>query len=106
VTQRVVLSRRGNARSRVHLSLSNTYNLYESGPERTFEESGSMDFCDLGCKFAAFPKSEAIDGSGSCRTFIALYCKKKKRLVHKNLPCAQRQDAGSGRNRRGRRQKP
>jgi hypothetical protein len=60
-----------------------------------------MNFCDLGCKFAALPKSEAIDGSGSCRTFIALYCKKKKSLVHKNLPCAQKQDAGSRKKGRG-----
>ena len=63
----------------------------------------TMNFCDLGCKFATFPKSEAIDGSGSCRTFIALYCKKKKNLVHKNLPCAQKQDAGDHKKTRVRR---
>jgi hypothetical protein len=55
-----------------------------------------MDFCDLDCKFASFPKSEAVDGSRSCRTFIALYCRKKKSLVHKNLPCGDKQD-GRGR---------
>jgi hypothetical protein len=38
-----------------------------------------MLFCDLECKYAKFPKSG--------RTFVALYCKKKKTLVHKNLPC-------------------
>ena len=46
-----------------------------------------MDFCDLDCKYASFPKTGSVDGSGSCRTFIALYCKKRKSLVHKNLPC-------------------
>jgi len=46
-----------------------------------------MDFCDLSCKYASFPTAEAVDGSGSCRTFIALYCMKKISLVHKNLPC-------------------
>lgn len=47
-----------------------------------------MDFCDLGCKYASFPDSASVDGSRSCRTFIALYCAKRKSLVHKNLPCA------------------
>ena len=50
-----------------------------------------MDFCDLNCKCASFPASETVDGSRSCRTFIALYCKKKKGLVHKNLPCGDKQ---------------
>lgn len=47
-----------------------------------------MEFCDLMCKYATIPKETAVDGAGSCRTFTALYCKKKKSLVHKNLPCA------------------
>jgi hypothetical protein len=46
-----------------------------------------MEFCDLDCQYATFPKSDAIDGSRSCRTFVALYCALKKKLVHKNLPC-------------------
>jgi hypothetical protein len=46
-----------------------------------------LKFCDLLCKFAEIPKEEGVDGSRSCRTFIALYCRKKKMLVHKNLPC-------------------
>ena len=46
-----------------------------------------MNFCDLDCKYAKFPKSDAVDGSRSCRTFIALHCTRKDRLVHKNLPC-------------------
>jgi hypothetical protein len=47
-----------------------------------------MHFCDLNCKYASFPDSSAVDGSRSCRTFIALYCARRKTLVHKNLPCA------------------
>lgn len=46
-----------------------------------------MDFCDLNCEHASWPESASIDGSNSCRTFIALYCRKKKRHVHKNMPC-------------------
>jgi hypothetical protein len=50
-----------------------------------------MDFCDLECRFASFPGSDSVDGSRSCRTFIALYCGKRKGLVHKNLPCGEKQ---------------
>jgi len=46
-----------------------------------------MRFCDLRCPDAAFPKEEATDGAGSCRTFAALYCARLDRLVHKNAPC-------------------
>lgn len=46
-----------------------------------------MEFCDLECKYASFPVEDAIDGAGSYRTFVALFCKKKKTYVHKNLPC-------------------
>ncbi len=49
-----------------------------------------MDFCDLMCKYAAMPKETAVDGAGSCRTFSALYCARKKILVHKNMPCSQK----------------
>jgi hypothetical protein len=49
-----------------------------------------MLFCDLECKYARFPKDGAVDGAGSCRTFAALYCRKKKALVHKNLPCKEK----------------
>jgi hypothetical protein len=47
-------------------------------------------FCDLACKFAQLPQEKGLDGSGSCRTFLALYCKRKKRVVAKNLPCNQK----------------
>jgi hypothetical protein len=46
-----------------------------------------MRWCDLRCPEASFPKEEAVDGAGSCRTFSALYCAKLKRLVPKNAPC-------------------
>jgi len=50
--------------------------------------TGLPDFCDLMCKYAETPKDAAIDGSGSCRTFVALYCNLKKVFVHKNMPCS------------------
>jgi hypothetical protein len=49
-----------------------------------------MDFCDLNCVHAEWPEDESLDGSGSCRTFQAIYCKKKKRHVHKNMPCPEK----------------
>ncbi|HQP51800.1 MAG TPA: hypothetical protein PLA06_06445 [Syntrophorhabdaceae bacterium] len=39
------------------------------------------------CEYAEHPKETAVDGSGSCRTFVAIYCNLKKSLVHKNMPC-------------------
>jgi hypothetical protein len=45
-------------------------------------------WCDLSCEFADFPDKYALDGSGTCRTFAALYCKKLKQIVTKNAPCA------------------
>ncbi len=46
-----------------------------------------IKFCDLRCTYAEFPKEEAIDGSGTCRTFLALWCTKLKKYVTKNAPC-------------------
>jgi len=46
-----------------------------------------MKWCDLSCEYASFPRTEAVDGSGSCRTFAALHCAKLNRLVHKHGPC-------------------
>ena len=51
-----------------------------------------MDFCDLECRYAEFPREDALDGSRSCRTFVALYCRKKKSYVHKNAPCREKKD--------------
>lgn len=59
-----------------------------------------MDFCDLSCKYASFPTSSAVDGSGSCRTFIALYCRKRKSLAHKNLPCGDKKSVQAKGNKR------
>ncbi|MBN2124586.1 MAG: hypothetical protein JW821_09860 [Deltaproteobacteria bacterium] len=50
-----------------------------------------MEFCDLTCLHASWPEEEALDGAGSCRTFQALYCRKKGRLVHKNAPCIEKE---------------
>lgn len=49
-----------------------------------------MNFCDMMCVYAQMPKDTAVDGAGSCRTFVALYCDIKKSLVHKNMPCMQK----------------
>ncbi len=46
-----------------------------------------MKWCDLSCPAASFPRAEAVDGAGSCRTFAALYCAKLGKLVHKHGPC-------------------
>jgi hypothetical protein len=51
-----------------------------------------MPFCDLKCRHARWPEAEGLDGSGSCRTFLALFCEKHRRLVHKNAPCADKED--------------
>jgi len=50
-------------------------------------KKGMLNFCDLMCEYAEHPKETAVDGSGSCRTFVAIYCNLKKSLVHKNMPC-------------------
>lgn len=51
---------------------------------------GLSGFCDLMCAYARTPDETAVDGAGSCRTFIALYCDLKKSLVHKNMPCGRK----------------
>jgi hypothetical protein len=45
-----------------------------------------MKYCDLYCEHAAWP-NELMDGSKSCRTFIALYCRRLEWIVEKNTPC-------------------
>jgi hypothetical protein len=49
--------------------------------------SSKIKFCDLKCEHADFARDNALDGSGSCRTFLALWCKKLKKHVTKNAPC-------------------
>jgi hypothetical protein len=54
-----------------------------------------IDFCDLYCQYAEFPKDAAIDGAGSCRTFVGLYCTLKKSLVPKNKMCGSKKERES-----------
>ena len=49
--------------------------------------TSKIKFCDLRCEMADFAKDTAIDGSGSCRTFMALWCKQLEKYVTKNAPC-------------------
>jgi len=56
---------------------------------------GLLNFCDLSCVYASMPKDTGVDGSGSCRTFVAVHCKLKKMLVHKNMPCSEKVLASS-----------
>ena len=49
------------------------------------------EFCDMMCKYAEFPKEGALDGSGSCMTFAALYCSMKDEIVHKNARCTDKE---------------
>ena len=49
--------------------------------------SSKIKFCDMRCEFADFAKDQAIDGSNSCRTFMALWCNKLEKHVTKNAPC-------------------
>lgn len=49
--------------------------------------SSTPKWCDLGCPHAEWPKEGGLDGSGSCRTFVALHCKLHNRIVSKNAPC-------------------
>ncbi len=44
-------------------------------------------WCDMECSEADWPQDEALDGSGSCRTFLAVYCHKYDRINTKNGPC-------------------
>lgn len=46
-----------------------------------------IKWCDLRCEHADFSKEDALDGSGSCRTFMALWCSKLQKHVTKNSPC-------------------
>ena len=45
-----------------------------------------MNYCDMTCKYARFAKR---DLSGACRTWVAIYCNKKKMLVYKNTVCSE-----------------
>ena len=49
-------------------------------------EDGLPNYCDLTCRYAKFP-DKLCDGAKTCRTFVALYCLKKNRIVCKNKIC-------------------
>jgi hypothetical protein len=49
-------------------------------------KNSSKEYCDWFCKFANFPK-ELCDGVKTCRTFVGVYCLKKKQIVYKNKLC-------------------
>ncbi len=61
-----------------------------------------MEFCDLTCIHAVWPQAEGLDGAGSCKTFQAIYCRKKARHVHKNMPCPEKQKEAAIRVSKGR----
>ena len=50
--------------------------------------SSRIPFCDPRCEHAAFPEDKDIDGSGSCRTFSALWCNEIEEYVTRNAPCS------------------
>jgi len=60
-----------------------------------------MNFCDMTCKYAEWPADDALDGSASCRTFQAIYCRKKEKVVHKNGPCMDKEKRPSTQSVRG-----
>lgn len=62
-----------------------------SRPRQSLPSSEKMEFCDLTCIHASWADKEAMDGSGSCMTFQALYCRKKMMHVHKNMPCIEKE---------------
>ena len=49
--------------------------------------TSKIKFCDLRCDMAEFSKEDAIDGSKSCRTFMAIWCMQLEKHVTKNAPC-------------------
>ncbi len=49
--------------------------------------TSKIKFCDLRCEMAEFPKVDALDGSNSCRTFMAIWCRQLEKHVAKNAPC-------------------
>jgi hypothetical protein len=60
-----------------------------------------MEFCDMNCKYAEWPGNDALDGSASCRTFQAIFCKKKKMVVYKNGPCMEKKKLAASKHTRG-----
>jgi len=50
-------------------------------------EKRPVRWCDLSCEHAGFPLTDSIDGSWSCRTLMALWCRKLEKHVTKNSKC-------------------
>jgi hypothetical protein len=51
-------------------------------------KTSRIKFCDMRCEYAKFPQDADIDGSKSCKTYLAIWCDKLKEYVTKNAPCA------------------
>jgi hypothetical protein len=64
-----------------------------------------MEFCDMNCAYAEWPENEGLDGSASCRTFQAIFCRKKARLVYKNGPCLEKENRPAAKSVRGAKKK-
>ena len=47
----------------------------------------NLKWCTIACDNAVWPK-EYVDGSNSCRTFNALWCRALEQHVTRNAPCA------------------
>jgi hypothetical protein len=50
--------------------------------------SSKIKFCDMRCPSARFPEEGDVDGSRSCRTYLAIWCTELNEYVTKNAPCA------------------
>jgi hypothetical protein len=57
-------------------------------PANAGVSTAKIKFCDMRCESARFPEKGAVDGSKSCRTYMALWCVQLKEYVTKNAPCA------------------
>jgi hypothetical protein len=42
------------------------------------------EYCGFDCPHSEFPPA---DSAGLCRTMAAVYCKKLRKMVDKNMPC-------------------
>ncbi len=60
----------------------------KSDNENAGVKSSRIRFCDLRCEKARFPENDNVDGSRSCRTYMALWCTELEAYVTKNAPCA------------------
>jgi hypothetical protein len=54
------------------------------------KEASTTKFCDLLCEHAKWPNG-LMDGAGTCRTFVAVFCTKKNMTVLKNASCNEKE---------------